>query len=50
MTITVYGHYATACTIIVFCILKELGLSYEYKQTTAEEIKSPEYLATKHPL
>ncbi|CAB4439883.1 unnamed protein product [Rhizophagus irregularis] len=49
MTITVYGHYATACTIIVFCILKELGLSYEYKQTTAEEIKSPEYLVTKHP-
>ncbi|CAB4439896.1 unnamed protein product [Rhizophagus irregularis] len=48
MTITVYGHSASSFTIIVFYVLKELGLSYEYYQTTSEEIKSPEYLATKH--
>ncbi|RGB28237.1 glutathione S-transferase [Rhizophagus diaphanus] len=48
MTITVYGHSASSYTIIVFYVLKELGLSYEYYQTTSEEIKSPEYLATKH--
>ena len=32
-------------------VLHELGLSYELiEAATTEEIKTPEYLATKHPL
>ncbi|GBB83254.1 hypothetical protein RclHR1_01000010 [Rhizophagus clarus] len=34
---------------MVYYVLKELGLSYEVVQSSSEEIKTPEYLATKHP-
>ncbi|PKY29605.1 thioredoxin-like protein [Rhizophagus irregularis] len=49
MTITVYGHSASTFTSAIFHTLKELGLPYEYKQKNSEDIKSPEYIATKHP-
>lgn len=51
MTIQVFGHNASPFCLVLFHILKELGLSYEAVQpSSSEEIKSPEYLATKHPL
>ena len=50
MTITVFGTPASPFTLILIYVLKELGLSYELVQITPEEIKSPDYLATKHPL
>ena len=35
----------------IIAVLHELGLSYEFTQIeTREETKTPEYLATKHPL
>ncbi|CAB4439888.1 unnamed protein product [Rhizophagus irregularis] len=50
MTITVFGYSASTYSIVIFHILKELGLSYEVVQPSSfEEIKSPDYLATKHP-
>ncbi|PKK75875.1 glutathione S-transferase [Rhizophagus irregularis] len=50
MTITVFGHPASTCTLVVLHNLKELGLSYEFvKPSSFEEIKTPEYIATKHP-
>ncbi|GES94056.1 glutathione S-transferase [Rhizophagus clarus] len=49
MTIKLYGHPASSFTLVSFFILKELGLSYEFIQTTTEQIKSPEYLANNHP-
>ncbi|GBC18754.1 glutathione S-transferase [Rhizophagus irregularis DAOM 181602=DAOM 197198] len=50
MTITVFGHPASTCTLVVLHSLKELGLSYEVVQPSSfEEIKTPEYIATKHP-
>jgi glutathione S-transferase len=51
MTIKVFGHTASTYSLVVLHVLKELGLSYELIQLNSfEEIKSPEYLATKHPL
>jgi glutathione S-transferase len=51
MTIIVFGYSASTFTLVVLTVLKELGLSYEFIQPSSfEEIKSPEYLATKHPL
>ncbi|CAB4463295.1 glutathione S-transferase III [Rhizophagus irregularis] len=50
MTIKVFGHTASTYSLVVLHVLKELGLSYELIQLNSfEEIKSPEYLATKHP-
>ncbi|CAB4386540.1 unnamed protein product [Rhizophagus irregularis] len=50
MTITVHGHSASDSSHLVLHVLKELGLSYEFVQPNSfEEIKTPEYLATKHP-
>ncbi|RGB28226.1 glutathione S-transferase [Rhizophagus diaphanus] len=50
MTIQVYGFSTYAQSLVVIYVLKELGLSYEVIQPASlEEIKSPEYLATKHP-
>ncbi|CAG8456299.1 8439_t:CDS:2 [Rhizophagus irregularis] len=50
MTIQVFGHTTSTFCLVLFHILKELGLSYEVVQlNSTEEIKSPEYLATKHP-
>lgn len=50
MTITVFGRSASSFNLMLFYVLKELGLSYELVQTTPEEVKSSEYLATKQPL
>ncbi|GES94059.1 glutathione S-transferase [Rhizophagus clarus] len=50
MTITVYGYSGSTYSLVLLHILKELGLSYELVQPSSfEEIKTPEYLATKHP-
>ncbi|GBB83253.1 hypothetical protein RclHR1_01000009 [Rhizophagus clarus] len=50
MTITVFGFYASPKIHMIYYVLKELGLSYEVIQPSShEEIKTPEYLATKHP-
>ncbi|RGB28232.1 glutathione S-transferase [Rhizophagus diaphanus] len=50
MTITVFGYSASTYSLVVLHVLKELGLSYEVVQPSSfEEIKSPDYLATKHP-
>jgi glutathione S-transferase len=51
MTIQVHGFSASTYSLVIFHVLKELGLSYELIQPSSyEEIKSPEYIATKHPL
>jgi glutathione S-transferase len=51
MTIQIFGHTESTFCLVIFHVLKELGLSYEVVQPTShEELKSPEYLATKHPL
>ena len=50
MTIQLTGYSISAYCLVLLHVLKELGLSYELVQTTPEEIKSPDYLATKHPL
>ncbi|GBB83248.1 hypothetical protein RclHR1_01000004 [Rhizophagus clarus] len=50
MTITVFGYPTSPFSRMVYYVLKELGLSYEIAQpNNHEEIKTPEYLATKHP-
>ncbi|CAG8456384.1 uncharacterized protein OCT59_015351 [Rhizophagus irregularis] len=49
MTITIFGDPASPFSLILIYVLKELGLSFENVPTTYEEIKTPEYLATKHP-
>ncbi|GES94058.1 glutathione S-transferase [Rhizophagus clarus] len=50
MTIQVFGHSASPFCLVLFHVLKELGLSYETVQPSGpEELKTPEYLATKHP-
>ncbi|GBB89338.1 hypothetical protein RclHR1_01600010 [Rhizophagus clarus] len=50
MTIQVFGYPKSTFTLVIFHVLKELGLSYETVQPSShEEIKTPEYLATKHP-
>jgi glutathione S-transferase len=51
MTIQVHGFTESTYSLVVYHVLKELGLSYELIQPNGyEEIKSPEYIATKHPL
>ncbi|CAB4439683.1 unnamed protein product [Rhizophagus irregularis] len=51
MTIKIYGFSASSNSLVVFHVLKELGLPYEVIQPAGfEEIKSLDYLATKHPL
>jgi glutathione S-transferase len=51
MAIQIYGYSRSSYCLVLFHILKELGLSYELVQLDSlEKIKSPEYLATKHPL
>ncbi|CAB4386548.1 unnamed protein product [Rhizophagus irregularis] len=50
MTIQITGYSISPFCLVLFHVLKELGLSYEFTQPDSfEEIKSPEYLATKHP-
>ncbi|GBB83256.1 hypothetical protein RclHR1_01000012 [Rhizophagus clarus] len=50
MTIKVFGKPVSPYTQMVYYVLKELGLSYEIIQPSSlEEIKTSEYLATKHP-
>ncbi|PKY52824.1 thioredoxin-like protein, partial [Rhizophagus irregularis] len=50
MTIQLYGFSTYAQSLAIIYVLKELGLSYEVIQPASlEEMKSPEYLATKHP-
>ncbi|GES94054.1 glutathione S-transferase [Rhizophagus clarus] len=50
MTIRVFGYSASAYSLMLFYVLKELGLTYENVQpNNYEDIKTPEYLATKHP-
>ncbi|PKK75869.1 glutathione S-transferase [Rhizophagus irregularis] len=50
MTIQLYGYSKYAQSLVIIYVLKELGLSYEViKPASLEEMKSPEYLATKHP-
>ncbi|GES94060.1 glutathione S-transferase [Rhizophagus clarus] len=50
MTIQVHGFSASTYSLVVFHVLKELGLSYELIQLSKfEEIKSPEYIDTIHP-
>jgi glutathione S-transferase len=51
MTIQIFGHPASTYCLVLIYVLKELGLSYDIVQPSSfEEIKSPEYIATKHPL
>jgi glutathione S-transferase len=51
MTIQLFGYSESTYSLVLIHVLKELGLSYELIQPSShEEIKSPEYLATKHPL
>jgi glutathione S-transferase len=51
MTIQIVGFTQSSYTLIVIATLKELGVPYELvKPSKFEEIKTPEYLATKHPL
>ncbi|GBB83258.1 hypothetical protein RclHR1_01000014 [Rhizophagus clarus] len=50
MTITVFGFTRSPFSHTIYYVLKELGLSYEIVQPNSyEDIKTPEYLATKHP-
>ncbi|GBB83252.1 hypothetical protein RclHR1_01000008 [Rhizophagus clarus] len=50
MTITVFGDSMSPFSRNLYYVLKELGLSHEIaQQNNPEEIKTPEYLATKHP-
>jgi glutathione S-transferase len=51
MAIQIHGYPISTYCLVLFHVLKELGLPYEVVQPSSfEEIKSPEYLATKHPL
>ena len=51
MTIQIIGFYMSPYVLRIITVLHELGLSYELTQPASkEEIKTPEYLATKHPL
>ena len=51
MTIQLIGYYNSPHELRIVTVLHELGLSYEFTQIeTREETKTPEYLATKHPL
>ncbi|PKY29070.1 glutathione S-transferase [Rhizophagus irregularis] len=50
MTIQLTGYSISAYCLALLQVLKELGLSYEFIQpNNFEDIKTPEYLATKHP-
>ena len=51
MAIEVIGFPGSGFTLIVINVLKELELSYTLSPPAQfTDIKSPEYLATKHPL
>jgi glutathione S-transferase len=51
MTIQLHAFSASPNCLVIFLVLKELGLSHEVVQLASiEEVQSPEYLATKHPL
>jgi glutathione S-transferase len=51
MAIELIGFSGSGYTLIIIAVLKELGLSYEFNQpANFADIKTPEYLATKHPL
>ncbi|GES94057.1 glutathione S-transferase [Rhizophagus clarus] len=50
MTIQVTGYRISTYCLVLFHVLKELGIPYELVQpSNFEDIKTPEYLATKHP-
>ncbi|RIA83115.1 glutathione S-transferase [Glomus cerebriforme] len=50
MTIQIIGFAKSTCTLKVIATLKELGIPYEITPpATFADIKTPEYLATKHP-
>ena len=51
MTIELIGFPGSGLTLAVVFVLKELGLSYNFNRpANFTDIKTPEYLATKHPL
>lgn len=51
MAIQIIGFPMSTCTLRVLATLKELGVSYEITPPADfSEIKTPEYVATKHPL
>jgi hypothetical protein len=51
MTIQVIGFAMSTCTLRVLGTLEELGVPYELVQPSEfSELKTPEYLANKHPL
>ncbi|RGB25676.1 putative glutathione S-transferase [Rhizophagus diaphanus] len=50
MAIQLIGYPISTCTLRVIATLKELGVSYEITPPSDfSELKTPEYLATKHP-
>ncbi|RIA83762.1 glutathione S-transferase [Glomus cerebriforme] len=50
MTIQLIGYPASTFTLIVIATLEELGIPFELTPlTNFADIKTPEYLATKHP-
>jgi len=50
MTIQLTGFIASTCTLKVMATLEELGIPYELTSpANFKDLKSPEYLATKHP-
>lgn len=51
MTIQLTGFAGSTCTLRVIATLKELDIPYEFTPPASfQDIKTPEYLATKHPL
>jgi hypothetical protein len=51
MAIELIGFSGSGFTLLVIAVLKELGLSYKFSPPAQfTDIKTPEYLATKHPL
>jgi hypothetical protein len=51
MAIQIIGFPMSTCTLRVLATLKELGVPYEVTPPSEfSELKTPEYLANKHPL
>ena len=51
MPINIIGFTGSPFILILVITLKELGIPYEIKEPSShDEIKTEEYLATKHPL
>ena len=50
MTIQLIGFEGCSYAFKVVGTLNELGLSYEFVTVAKRDIKTPEFLATKHPL